>query len=417
MLGSSGKIKLSLEPPSSASTSEIGDCKIVSADILSSPVNLTIQSGGINGDEDAVIHFHSDATDDVLNADSGMVTYTWQPNNFPRSFGSNELSLTLNITLNHGQRHISDDFKDSPLLSVVATPYLEFEWCSDNVCPKERGKCDVDTWPIIGWGQSNAMVPNCKCFLAYGGESCKDRTIYNFTIFVWLVLLCGSMAAGLPSIRLVRRLEPAQRIVGVLLMGIILASPLYHICDLDVFCVTSFKILRILDNVFTTAVFCSIMFYLAYVPTAGLEHTLMMSILFVVCILATAFMGGGNIGGTMAFVFVTCSLFMIGSWSVQIYNLSTSKENLGYRGAVREFFLSDNYLNIVNLTAGLLALFCGVLSFFLASKLNYAIFHSMWHICFLGMISFRSYLFILHSLCAAADHCISLRFFISSITF
>ncbi len=413
MLGSSGKIKLLLEPPSPASTSKIGDCKIVSADILSSPVILSIQSGGIDGDEDAVVHFYSNVTDYVLNAESGMVTYAWQSNNFPRPYGANELSLTLNITLNHGQLHLSDHFIDSPLLSLVATPYLEFEWCSDEVCSIERGECVLEGWPIIGWSQSYATVPNCDCFLGFGGEACNDRTIPKSTVSLWLVLLCGSMAAGLPSVRLAIRLGPITRIVGILMMCAILSSSLYHMCDLQIFCVVSYKILRIMDNGFLLAAFCSTIFYLMYIPTAGLELTLMTSVLIAICIVTTSAMGGGEYA-VMGYTISTCALLMLGSWCVEMYYLSTSKEDLGYCGAVRKFFLSGNYFDIVDLSIGFLALFCGVLSFFLGTKLHFAIFHSIWHICAMGMIYFGPYhlFFTLYVLLTI----VSLRFFISYTT-
>eukprot|EP01084_Bolivina_argentea_P128312 226830_1 len=318
VLGSSGKIELSLEPVSYTPASKIGDCMVLSADSLSISATLSIQSGGIGGDEDAIALFHSDDADSKLHTENGRVTYTWQSNSFPRPFGENELmSLTINIAVNYG--NLPDDINGSLLLSLVATPHLEFEWCSDEVCPIERGQCARETWPVLGWSQSYTTVSNCKCFLGFGGEACSDRVVSEFVLFVWLVLLCGSMAAGLPSVRLAIRLEPITRIVGVMLIG----------------------------SMITTA------------------------------------LGVGDywiVGLTICI----CAVLMLGSWCVEIYYLSTITENLGCRGAVSKFFLSGNYLNTTKLSIGLLALFCGAISFSLSGKLNYAITHSIWHICVMG---------------------------------
>ncbi len=306
------------------------------------------------------------------------------------------MSLTLNIAVNYG--NLSDDNNGSLLLSLVTTPHLEFEWCSDEVCPIERGKCTREIWPVLGWSQSYATVSNCNCFIGFGGEACSDRVESKFVLFVWLVLLCGSMVAGLPSVRLAMRLEPITRIVGVMLMGSMVSSALYHMCDLNIFCVVSYPFLHILDDVFVISAFCSIMFYHMYIPVAGLEHALMTRILLLICIVSTAALGVGDYW-IVGFAIFICAVLMLGSWCVEIYYLYTVPENLGCCGAVSKFFLSGNYLNTTKLGIGLFILLCGVISFSLSGKLNYAIAHSIWHICAMGMIFFNPFIYSSLSMC------------------
>ncbi len=132
-----------------------------------------------------------------------------------------------------------------------------------------------------------------------------------------------------------------MRTVGVMLMCSMITSALYHMCDLNTFCLVEFKLLRILDNSFVLGCFCSIMFYLSYVPSDELEHMLMTVVLILICVLTIACLGVGDYA-VLGYSILISGIFMVCSWYVEIHNLSTVKENLGCCGAMRKFFISGN---------------------------------------------------------------------------
>ncbi len=378
---------LSLEQSSHESASKIGDFKILSATSSAIAATISIQCGGIAGDEDAITSLHSDDADTVLNAMNGKVTYTWHPI-LPRTYvklGQIPLSLTLNISENDGNH--SDDNSDPLLLSLDATPHLEFTWCSDEVCPIKRGTCRKRP-TLSGVRNTYITTSNCKCYVGFGGEACSDRVVSSFGIFVWLILLCGSNFAGVPSVCLAMRLEPITKVLGVMLLCSMVGSTVYHMCDLQVLCVTRYSLLHTFDDVFVIFAFCALMFYLSCVPMPSSKHLLVAIILLLVCYVSAVKFGVLH-DWIMAICITICSVFMIVTWCIEIYYLST--KSMGYRGALNKFFLSGDYLNPTKFSYGLFLTLIGAICFFLGDKVNYVLTHSIWHMCAMGMMC--SYLF------------------------
>ncbi|CAN0362771.1 unnamed protein product, partial [Laminaria digitata] len=121
---------------------------------------------------------------------------------------------------------------DSELWTLGVAPEVTFRYCTEDVCPPERGECRAARG---GSGDDYVTVSKCHCYYGYGGEACAQRVVSYVSLLFQFFLLVLSNLAVVPGVRLALRLGAATGAAPAVVLALTgAASAAYHVCDLEV---------------------------------------------------------------------------------------------------------------------------------------------------------------------------------------